>query len=345
MTLTGVMCLLTPWQAPAFASLVGTTAETSPKPALAVVHEWPLNWLRTIEPIPKFDRELLHLQRFSADHRLATGTHAFADLQAGSNPPDAVAQTDAGQIGVECTSLTLEGRRAVQGLFMELRRRVQADDPVVFAKMAGHVVYVWFDEIGKPHKRSDTAALDALVQALAQYEPQTQQLWTTSESFPQQAPMLPVAETSAGARFYAVPIVNSAPSSMLFASTGFEIGLAYTTLVTAEAAWAEVQRLVDDHDKPGVDLLLVTAGGPDANGDMFPGEEAVAEFLVKHPTALRQAPNHIKKIILHSWGTGRATMLYPNFSPLFGPLYQSLVPVHHPLIVTADPVTSDPKTH
>jgi hypothetical protein len=35
---------------------------------------------------------------------------------------------------------------------------------------------------------------------------------------------------------------------------------------------------VIDHDQPGVDLPLVTAGGPDHNGQIFPAEEVVAEF-------------------------------------------------------------------
>ena len=66
-----------------------------------------------------------------------------------------------------------------------------------------------------------------------------------------------------------MPLLGGAPGSMLFTLAGFDIALAYTTLLTAEEAWSEVQRLVDSHDKPGVDLLLVTAGGPDANGNVF----------------------------------------------------------------------------
>src|SRR2546425_8260636 len=50
-----------------------------------------------------------------------------------------------------------------------------SDAPAAFSKLAGHLVCVWFEsaeqlELGKPHERSDTAALDALVKALAEYE-------------------------------------------------------------------------------------------------------------------------------------------------------------------------------
>jgi hypothetical protein len=119
--------------------------------------------------------------------------------------------------------------------------------------------------------------------------------------------------------------------------TGFELGLAYTTLLTAQAAWQEVQRLVDQHDQPGVDILLITAGAPDQRGQIFPAEEAIASFLLEAPLALTRPPSHIKQVLLHSWATGRATELHPAVKPLFGPLYQSFQPEHNSLITqTAD---------
>jgi hypothetical protein len=347
MTATGMTVSMLPWFAPSFSGVVGTTIEAS-APAVAITFEWPTNWLRTVQPLGKFEREWIYLRRYSGDQALATGTHAFADVQPGDDPPDATAQTDAGRMGVESTALTIEDRREVHGLFLQLRRRLQASEPAAFSKLAGHLVYVWFEsaeqlEPGKPHKRSDTAALDALVNALAEYEPQTEQLWIPSGQFPEKAPELPLADTEAGAKLYAVPLVAAAPSSMLFTATGFELGLAYTTFLTADAVWHELQRLVDSHDQPGVDLLLVTAGGPDANGSVFPVEEAVADFVVTHPRGLGSPPKHIKTVVLHSWATGRATALHPEVRVLFGPLYQSMVPLHHPFASGAGVVQSTPK--
>jgi hypothetical protein len=76
---------------------------------LAIGAEWPMSWLRTIEPLPKFHLELLHLRRFSTDQAVATGHDAFSDVQQGNDPPDATVLTDAGRIGVECTRA--DGRR------------------------------------------------------------------------------------------------------------------------------------------------------------------------------------------------------------------------------------------
>ncbi len=334
-TFTGGTISLLPWSAAAFYGLLGTTGAGAP--LLAVASEWPLIWVRTAAPLSKFERELIYLRRYSSDQAIATrGNHAWGDVQPGDDPPDATVLTDAGRMGVESTSLTVEGRRGVHGLFAQLRRGLQEAEPAEFAKLAGHVVYVWFQEPDvagppvMPRKRSDIPAIDALIQALAEYEPETQQLLHEPEPPPQIMPELPLSDTTAGARFYAVPLLGGAPGSMLFTLAGFDIALAYTTLLTAEEAWSEVQRLVDSHDKPGVDLLLVTAGGPDANGNVFPAEEAVANFIVEHPIELSHQPEHIQRVILHSWGTGRATALYPDMQLIFGPLYQSMTPLHHP---------------
>ena len=70
---------------------------------------------------------------------------------------------------------------------------------------------------------------------------------------------------------------------MLYTLTGFELGLAYTSLRTAQAAWQEIQRLVDQHDQAGVDILLITSGAPDQHGQIYPAEEAIASFLLETP--------------------------------------------------------------
>jgi hypothetical protein len=335
MNVTGLAARLTPWQGVAFASMTGATTGPKPEPALAVVLEWPLTWMRTAAPIPKFERESLCIRRFSLDQGFATGKHAFENVEPGGDPPDATVDTTSGRIGLEATALTVGNLRRMQARFMALRRRLEGAEPARFARLAGRIVYVWFERetpdsaaLGRPHSGTDTAALDELIDAFARYQPKTaDELLTPSL---REAPAPKLEETSAGARFYAVPMVNVAPGTMLFSRMGFEIGLAYTTFVTAQSAWGEVQRLVDSHDQAGVDVLLVTAGGPDADGNVFPSEEAAANFLVAHPIGLSRKPEHIKIVYLHLWGVGQATELYPHVAPLYGPLYESMVPLHHP---------------
>jgi hypothetical protein len=335
MTCTGISFALTPWLAPAYSGLVGTT---SGEPAVAVTFEWPLTWLKTVEPLGQFESEWLYLRRYSADQALATGQHAFAAVQKGGDPPDALVRTDAGELGVESTSLTLTDRRGAHALFQRVRQQVQSAEPTSFARLAGNVVYIWFGEneaeVGRPPRAADDAEVEALVAALATYEPQPDQMALVGP-LPETAPVLPLAKAGAASRFYSVPLQQAAPGSVLFAIAGFDIGLAYTTLLTANQVWAELQRIIDKHDKPGVELLLVTAGAPNQHGMVYPSEEAIADFLVNNPAALATQPTHIAQVVLHSWATGRATLIYPETRPLFGPLYQSMVPVNHPLAALA----------
>jgi hypothetical protein len=334
-TVDAITFLPLPWTASATTALTGATADGAPM--LAIGAEWPMSWLRTIEPLPKFHLELLHLRRFSTDQAVATGHHAFSDVQQGNDPPDATMLTDAGRIGVECTALTVADRRGAHSLFLKLREHIQKTDGVRFAKLAGHIVYVWLRKADLPdgppilpHRRSNTDALDALVLALAEYTPDDEATQHSPGQGASDTLTMPLADTDQGARFYATPLTGGVPGSMMYTLAGFDIGLAYSTVLTAADVWGEVQRLVDSHDKPGVNHLLITAGGPDSRGNIFPAEETVAAFLLEHPIGLSKAPMHIERVVLHSWATGQATLLFPGVQPLFGPLYQSITPMHHP---------------
>lgn len=243
-----------------------------------------MGWVRTLKPLLQFDQELLCLRRFSSDQAVATGgQHAFADIQPGSNPPDASVLTDTGRIGTECAALTIQERREVHNLFQQLRRRLQEAEPARFAKLAGHMVLVWFQEGSqpgppvKPHKRTDSKAFDTLVDALAEYEPTPQSLLQESTNPPPVMPVLPLAGTTMGASFYALPLLGSVPGSVLYTLAGFDIGLVHSTMLTAGTAWNEVQRLVDSHDQRGVDLLLLTAGAPDSTGSSTPSQWQTSE--------------------------------------------------------------------
>ena len=108
-----------------------------------------------------------------------------------------------------------------------------------------------------------------------------------------------------------VPMVNAAPSTRFFDTLGFEMGLVFTTAHGHTEGWAEIQRLVSQHDKPGVHDLLVTIGGPDDTGFCFLTEEAFADFLLRAPVSL-STPNHIQRVIMHFWSQGRILEVYPT---------------------------------
>lgn len=79
MTITEISGLMLPWMAPSCIAAHGRKDDTD-EPALSLAMEWPMTWLRTVEPLPKFEHESLLLRRFSADQALATGRHAYGQL-------------------------------------------------------------------------------------------------------------------------------------------------------------------------------------------------------------------------------------------------------------------------
>ena len=107
--------------------------------------EAPISWVRTTTPLEKFDREWLYLRRFSSDHAMGTGTHAFANVCGGDPPGRAGLNLEQpGDLGVESTLLTFQDRRGAHALFQGLRRRLLEVEPATLGRLAGHMIYVWF---------------------------------------------------------------------------------------------------------------------------------------------------------------------------------------------------------
>jgi hypothetical protein len=146
MAVTHVSMPLLPWSSPSYGAVLG---QWQGEPALAVMYEWPIPWLATAQDLDKYEREWLCLRRFSADQARAGRGHVFGEIRPGADPPDCAVATDAGMLGVESTSLAIEDRRGTHALFRNLRRQFITQDPGLFAKLAGNMVYVWFgDAVG-----------------------------------------------------------------------------------------------------------------------------------------------------------------------------------------------------
>lgn len=329
MTGTEIQAALLPWGSPAHLALVGHDTENEDERILEIGYEWPISWFRTTEPMSNFDLEWLHVQRFRADHALATGTHAFWDVQEGADPPDVTVTSPAGTVGMECTRLTLPERQAAHGLFRAVRQEIARVAPEHFSKLAGHVVYIWFEDnhshISRPFARPDKEAAADLVRALAEYRPAPDALLTTD--LPDPAPELPTERTDAGATFYSVPMVGAVPDSLLFNCAGFEIGMAVTTSHSASLEWERLASRICRKDVETTDWLLISAGAPDNRGTLYPSEEALARFLLDNPRPI-PALKHLKRVTLHLWGSGEAVDIWPEFTPLFRPLYDGAVTAH-----------------
>jgi len=327
-----------PWGVPLVLGMAGQSGTPS-EPTRWLAMEQAIPWTRPDTPLNKTILEWAHVQRFAADCRGATGSEAFAAIEPNPNdPPDFLATLPGGQrIGVELVAFAIEERRSAEALFRNLRDKLVLQHRHRIGHLTGCTVIVWYGKDQnpntRPHRKTDDAAVEELIEALVAYRPDIAALrMQVSAGMPLQMPPLGTETISADATFYAVPFLNAIPTGPFVSITGYNIVLAYTTVHTAASVAATLQRLVAEHDKDGVDTLLITSGAPDRSGAMYPLEQVTADFYLRHPVVLQT--DHISRAILHRWATGDAYDISANPpKQLWPPVYQGYVPAHQLFVV------------
>lgn len=333
-----------PWHAPSFLGLKGRLSADSNERVLVVASEWPNSWLRTVQRLSQEEQESFHAYRFRTDHTLATGEVPFVGVSKGNDPPDIVATTKDGPIGIECMTFSLGQRRRAQGLFRNIRQMVAAN-PDSFLHLAGSVVHMWFSDedsvLTRPHSQNDRVSAEKLARALAQYRPNGEEMLRHRDEIPEQAPDFGFVTTEAGATFYSVPMAGAAPVSGLFSLLGFELSMSFSTLHSEKEEWRSLQEKIKRKDKPGNDWILISSGAVDPVGELHPAEDVLADFLLQNPQPVGPL-EHIKRVTIHMWSTGLAVDIWPERRVLFGPLYSGSVPVHQPLTPGAHGAAGSP---
>lgn len=260
--------------------------------------------------ISKERLELFHISAFCADYALRHGTLPFTDLEVGANPPDFLGKVDGASLRLDCVAFADTHRRRSYSLMDSLREKaVSAAGDRDFSGVAGCVVSVWFGEQlgGLPPKQGDDRLvgplLDEIEACKVDFEASAQlSAQIATEGFPQVMPPLlqtgkvEVEGESAGF------VVNVVADQEAVFPTGlpFEMRLAKQADVTAASAVEHLQRLVSSHDKGEIDALVVTAGGPDRFGRVFPVEEASMAFLLGLEGVEVRATD-IRSVYVHLW--------------------------------------------
>lgn len=345
MTVTHFVNVPSPWGAPLLMGALGTTAGS--EPLLVLVNEAPVNFLRPTQPLDEPDKwqlESLHLQRASVDARLVTGSDLFHGIEKGSDPPDATVHIGDQRYGWELTTFSIESRRLAHDLFIRVRRMVAFQQRHRVSHLIGHIVYMWFGMDGQgtglPYRRNDDAAVDQLVEALVAYQPDPAHYMVEAHDGP--PAQLPAGFDAVNApgdvAFFCTRFVNAVPTSPLFSLTGLEIGLAYQSVHLAHAEWEKLRTAIHRKDRPGNNVLLISAGAPDRLGNQYPAEEILAGFLLDHPEPI--VADHLSDVLLHFWSTGRAVnILGPAPREAWPAIYQGISPACQPFRTTTTPDT------
>lgn len=89
--------------------------------------------------------------------------------------------------------------------------------------------------------------------------------------------------------------------STFLRAMGFEMALANPYLVFREDVRREIRRLIGQHDKPGVDLLVISLNAPIASGLWLPSDQAIRAILITDDDPLQGwTPQHIRMVALHN---------------------------------------------
>lgn len=341
MTITHMVTTPSPWGAPLVMGASGT--DPAGEPLLLLVNEIPVNFLRPVQALDEPDKwqlESLYLQRASVDARIATRTDLFHAVEKGNDPPDAIVYIGDQRFGWELTTFSIANRRLAHDLFMRVRGKVAFQQRHRVGHLTGHIIYMWFgvagNESGLPYRRNDDAAVDQLVEALVNYQPEPAHYTVEAkEGLPQQVLAGFDAVNAPGdVAFFCTPFINAAPTSPLFSLTGIEVGLAYQSVHPVHAEWEKLRAAIRRKDRPGNDVLLVSIGAPDRFGQQYLAEEVLAEFLLDHPEPVES--DHLSSVILHFWSSGRAVdILGDGPKELWPPIYQRVLPASQPFVTFA----------
>ena len=267
--------------------------------------------------IQKDTLERFHLESFRADYVLQMGTPPFDSVRRGPDPnmaPDFVVVNNGAEERLDCAVLADHHRRSSYRLMENLRNRlIQGAGDRDFSGIAGCIVSVWFGEslAEHPPRRSDDSVVEPLLDLLAETRVDREGIArliqeVAERGFPQvMPPVVATRSTSDGSAGFVANVVANAQAGQAFATgLGFELQLSRPAELTAESAISELRRIVSDHDKPEIEHLLVTAGGPDRAGVRYPGEEVVAAFIAEQED-LSIPADHLRRLTLHLWSARR----------------------------------------
>lgn len=325
LTITGMSGFMLPWQSWGASGLVGHLPGQPEQRQLVVGYEWPIQHFIPLGTVKKGDLENYHLSRYCTDVLLATGALPYVGITPGANPPDFIATADPeGQLGIDCTQFTVPSRRPANSLFGVVRSAILQEPRERFAHLAACAVYMWFGDetvgfLPAPGPK-EKAKVEAIVSALADYQVDRERmLGPLGAPLPDRLPDHGLDQTVPGTTFYALPMMGAVPATPFFMRTGFELGMVFSTTHDAASVEGEIGRLVEKHDKPGIDHLLITAGGPNRDGFVFPTEEYLIS-LFAGPSLALPTTQHLSEVTLHLWANGTIIELLPA--------YREIVTVH-----------------
>jgi hypothetical protein len=267
---------------------------------IVVTVEWPEHYRPASR---KLSNEQLHLDRLNADIRWGCGEPFCHGSRPGADPPDFMVDAVDGEVGLDVTQFVLQERAAKFDALRRLKKEATTRGPSRFKHLRGHVCYIMFAE-GVPPRAS--GAWQAAIDAMERVRP------------PQPPPKVLDELKPEAMEYFDAGVVSAAPlkspegRSPFFNVMGFELTYPFMTAIYEDEAFAHLQHLIEKHDKPGVDHLLVSISAPVVDGWAFASDGIAASLAqaLAHEQPLRA--DHIQRVWLHFWPTRAINVFSPN---------------------------------
>jgi hypothetical protein len=278
--------------------------EQNREPVSGVVFDWPDRYrpLSGDRSRKKRRNELRQMNRLRADLKKDRADPFRAVRAADVDPPDFICEAPAlgGKVGVELTQLTLQERAEDHALFQATKSRLTAriaETPSAYAHLRGDLVTIHFSEPdGSPRKpvRTSTGE-EAVLSALRNYShPPAPDGEAPKEIDPKQVMKFDGGSLSG----------MELPGPLLtptFHLVGFELALASFSIIRQKEAWSRAVERISDHDKPGVDILVLIAGSTTSADVAFPGDMVLVKGVLAAAATNGARTRHIRRIWIHSW--------------------------------------------
>jgi hypothetical protein len=292
-------------------------ADASGTPLLTSAFELPVkspNFRRSVE---QDVQERFHLERYRADYLIQHGKVPFEEVRRGDDPTDFTVKVEDGWNCLDCVSFAFQEQRNAYRLFEVLRRKLlDGASGRTFGGIRNCVVIVAFGDLTElpPRRRDDTIVeplLDAFETCSVDGLP-VEEAATRAATRGLGMPMVGQSQTPGGeAAFVANFVPPGSLGGEVFERFGFDVHLQMQIQLSETDVRSKIEDVVKGHDKPEIEHLLVTAGGPDQEGLRYPSEELAARFLIDcGPPKL--APVHLQKVTLHLWDAGEVVPLHPS---------------------------------
>ncbi len=229
-----------------------------------------------------------------------------------NDPPDCLVDVGDRRYAIETAQLLLPARKGKPNavgrwkLFEQLRDQLFRQSGRLQSRLRqhrGYMVTVWFNMEDENRLPPRTREIDQMIDHLKAVRPPGKDLVAPSyvarlpNTIPPNTVMNQNDSKSVGCTWAALP---PGVQSGLQRAIGFDLALAYFETYTQSMLRAELVRIIDQHDDPRSDILVLTVGADTREGIYFPSTRLFADAVFDDPDPLNGwVPQHLPLVAIH----------------------------------------------